>query len=126
MSRAEYTLEEYRAAAAALAPKGGDVPFVCVRCGTVQSARSFARAGVKSEVFEDAVGFSCIGRFARDVGCDWTVGGFLADLGRGAENTTPDGKKHLRFPFGTAEEAARLSAAEGATFVRAGAEGGAL
>jgi hypothetical protein len=121
VARTTYTLAEYQAAAAALAPKGGDVPHVCVRCGTVQSARSFARAGIKSEVYESVIGYSCIGRFVDGVGCDWTCGGLLGDLSRGVEITTPNGKVHTRFPFGTAEESARLSAAGGAPFVRAGA-----
>jgi hypothetical protein len=83
VARTTYTLAEYQAAAAALAPKGGDVPHVCVRCGTVQSARSFARAGIKSEVYESVIGYSCIGRFVDGVGCDWTCGGLLGDLGGG-------------------------------------------
>lgn len=122
MARTTYSVAEYRAAADALAPKTGDVPFVCVRCHTVQSGRSFARAGLKAETIESVIGYSCIGRFTRDAGCDWTCGDFLRDLGRGVDVVTPDGKTHTRFPFGTLEEAQRLSAAGGAPFVRAGAD----
>jgi len=125
MARTPYTLEAYQAAAKALADKGGDVPFVCVRCGTVQSMRSFVHLGTSADAAERAAGFSCVGRYAAGVGCDWTCGGLLGDLGRGAEVTTPDGAKHARFPFGTREEADRLRAAGGAPFVRDGFKEGA-
>ena len=52
-----------------------DWKFVCVSCGTVQSAREFDAAGVRPCGRE--LGFSCIGRFTSKLGCDWTLGGLL-------------------------------------------------
>lgn len=119
MTRRRYTLAEYQAEADSLAEKTGDVPFVCVRCATVQSARSFVRLAPRLERDLDAViGFSCIGRWVPRLGCDWTCGGLLRDLGKGVSVVTDDGKEHLRFPFGTRAEADRLLAASSEPFVR--------
>ena len=47
--------------------------FKCVNCGEVQSYHDFKEAGVENP--ENYVYFSCIGRFVKSRGCDWTLGG---------------------------------------------------
>jgi hypothetical protein len=59
-----------------------DWKFVCVNCGTPQSARDFVEKGKDRDkmiklVNSGVVGFSCIGRYIDGVGCDWSLGGFL-------------------------------------------------
>lgn len=49
--------------------------FKCVQCGGVQCGQDFIDAGVKDP--ENYVYFSCIGRFVKDRGCDWTLGGLF-------------------------------------------------
>lgn len=100
-----------------------DVAFVCVRCGAVQSTRSFLNYGVPRHHAEVAVGYSCVGRYRgvpEGVGCDWTIGGLLGDLGRGIVVVTPDQNERRRFPLATAEEAAALVAARAVPFRRPG------
>jgi hypothetical protein len=56
-----------------------DITFECPRCGTVQSGQELIDAGV-GKTFEDVqpyLGFSCIGRFTKDKGCNWTLGGLF-------------------------------------------------
>lgn len=59
----------------------GDDPmfweFVCPHCGTVQTGNDLKKAGLDEEEIHGALGFSCIGRFDPDQGCDWTLGGLL-------------------------------------------------
>lgn len=74
-----------------------DVTFQCPRCKTVQSARDLINAGAGKD-FDDVekyLAFSCVGRWDKDKGCDWTLGGLfrIHEL----EVITPDGKKHPRF-----------------------------
>lgn len=121
--RARYTLDEFTAAAQAQAPTSDDVAFVCVRCGTVQSTRTFLAYGVARSYADNAIGYSCIGRFRgvpAGIGCDWTCGGLFGDLGRGMTITTPDGREHRRFPFATQAEAEDLVARGSIPFKRAG------
>lgn len=56
-----------------------DVAFRCVSCGTVQSAQCLigAGAGKDLEEVERFLGFSCVGRFDANRGCDWTLGGLF-------------------------------------------------
>jgi len=49
--------------------------FKCPSCGGIQSAQDFIDA--KIEGASDKFFFSCIGRWVKDRGCDWTLGGFL-------------------------------------------------
>jgi hypothetical protein len=56
-------------------PDAKDWKFVCISCGTVQSAREFHAAGVKP--CGQYLGFSCIGRWSKTMGCDWTLGGLF-------------------------------------------------
>lgn len=56
-----------------------DTKHVCPRCGTVQTPQNLIDAGV-GETMEDVqqfVGFSCVGRWTDEMGCDWTLGGLL-------------------------------------------------
>lgn len=48
--------------------------FRCVKCGHVQTAQDFRDIGVDPN---GVLYFSCIGRWLKDVGCDWTLGGLL-------------------------------------------------
>ena len=47
-----------------------DWRFVCPKCGTVQSGQDFFDAGVPIEDIERQLGYSCIGRFNPNKGCD--------------------------------------------------------
>ncbi len=71
--------------------------FLCPSCKTVQSGEDFFATGmVKDEVLQ-YLAYSCIGRFSRSKGCDWTLGGLfhIHDL----EVIDEDGKPHPRFEF---------------------------
>jgi len=72
------SLEDFMAQATALY---GDDPakwkFKCPRCGEVQSAEDLVAAGVDKDDVQKYMGFSCIGRFTDDKGCDWTLGGLF-------------------------------------------------
>ena len=74
--------------------------FVCPRCKTAQSAEDFVDAGVGIGHVGDYIGFSCIGIFEKEKGCDWTLGGLLQlhDL----EIETEDGKLHKHFDLAEA------------------------
>ena len=98
------TLEEFQKA---LKSQGRDrieeVTFRCPNCKTLQSAQDLVDAGAgksMSEV-EDYLAFSCVGRWSKEKGCDWTLGGLfqMHEL----EVITPDGKHHPRFEPATAE-----------------------
>lgn len=49
--------------------------FKCCKCGGVQCMQDFIDAGVEAP--DEKVHFSCIGRFVKGRGCDWTLGGLL-------------------------------------------------
>jgi len=51
--------------------------FKCPRCGTIQTAEDFVDANVSKDKIGSYLGFSCIGRFTKKKGCDWTLGGLL-------------------------------------------------
>lgn len=74
-----------------------DVTFKCPRCGTLQSGNDLVKAGAGStfEEIEPYLGFSCVGRFAKGKGCDWTLGGLfhIHEL----EVIDSDGVAHPRF-----------------------------
>lgn len=73
------------------------VKFICPRCKTIQCAQDFIACGIGETIdeVEKYVAFSCIGRFSKDVGCDWTLGGLfqIHEL----EVLTADGELHPRF-----------------------------
>ncbi len=51
--------------------------FQCVKCGNIQCGKDFESIGLTPEEIEKVVFFSCIGRWKKDVGCDWTLGGLF-------------------------------------------------
>lgn len=88
--------------------------FKCPRCGTVQSAHDLIAAGAGNgfDEVEKYLGFSCVGRFAKEEsheygtprkGCDWTLGGLFRI--HKLEVITEDGAHHPRFEPATKEEA---------------------
>jgi hypothetical protein len=68
--------------------------FVCPVCKGVQSYKDFE--GLVDDP-EDYMFFSCIGRFKENVGCDWTLGGFLQI--HKTEVIDEEGKPHPVFEF---------------------------
>ena len=71
--------------------------FECPSCKTLQCAQDLidAGAGKDFDEVEKYLGYSCIGRFDKTNGCDWTLGGFLQI--HELEVITPDGKHVPRF-----------------------------
>ena len=53
--------------------------FICPSCKTVQTAQDLidAGAGESFNEVEKYLAFSCVGRFTKDKGCDWTLGGLF-------------------------------------------------
>lgn len=52
--------------------------FICPHCKTVQSGSDFLElTKLTFEEIPKYVGFSCIGRFTKKKGCDWTLGGLF-------------------------------------------------
>jgi hypothetical protein len=49
--------------------------FVCAQCGETQTLQDFIDNKVKNP--EERFFFSCIGRWDKKRGCDWTLGGLL-------------------------------------------------
>lgn len=76
MSRITLTLEEWRAKAE---PKfGKDVKnwkFKCCQCGESQTLQDFIDANIEGPYTKFF--FSCIGRWVKGRGCNWTLGGLL-------------------------------------------------
>ena len=99
--------------------------FRCFVCGTLQSYRSFERAGVDEKTRELQVGFSCIGRPTgagpwnpndrerRGIpGCDWTLGGLFSHAPLYVVD--PGGQRVRSFSVATPEGAQALFARDGA------------
>lgn len=99
--------------------------FRCPICGTVQSLASLVAAGLKPEVAERQIAFSCEGRATgagpwpaeqtksakaarrRLIrGCDWTLGGLFRL--HAVEIKFPDGELRPCFDIATADEAKAL------------------
>lgn len=74
--------------------------FKCPKCGEPQSAEDLVAAGVDQADIEKYLGFSCVGRFTENKGCNWTLGGLfqIHEL----EIETDDGEKHPRFDLAEA------------------------
>jgi hypothetical protein len=74
------TVEEFNTALKAQNKKRSeDLTFRCPRCKTIQSGQDLIDAGAGAS-FEDIkiyLGFSCVGRFDKAKGCDWTLGGLF-------------------------------------------------
>ena len=107
------TLEEFRQAVKAQEVAREDYAFICPMCNSVQSARDLINAGAGEdfEAVQQALGFSCIGRYTnaggpvRDSGnpCNWTLGGLFQT--HKLEVITEDGKRHPHFEIATPEQA---------------------
>jgi hypothetical protein len=52
--------------------------FKCVKCGNVQTFENFVALGMSQEEAVNVFFFSCIGRWKKDTGCDWTLGGLFS------------------------------------------------
>ncbi len=92
------TLEEFETAIKGQGKKRiEEVTFRCPRCKTLQAAQDLINAGAGRTIdeVEKYLAFSCIGRWTKDKGCDWTLGGLLQI--HELEVVTPDGKHHPRF-----------------------------
>ncbi len=50
-----------------------DWKFICVVCGNIQCGKDFVAIGENPQQSS----FNCIGRYTKEKGCDWTLGGFL-------------------------------------------------
>ena len=72
-----------------------DWKFKCPKCGEVQTLEDFIKQGVKEP--EEYFHFSCIGRFDKSRGCDWTLGG-LFQIHK-TEVVDSEGGKHRVFEF---------------------------
>ena len=61
--------------------KFGDDPkkwqFKCPSCKTVQTIEDFKKAGLEKNDIMSYIAFSCVGRFTKEKGCDWTLGGLF-------------------------------------------------
>lgn len=74
-----------------------EVNFRCPMCGTIQCAKDLIEAGAGKNLneVEKYLAFSCVGRWTKKKGYDWTLGGLFQI--HTFEVETPDGKKHPRF-----------------------------
>lgn len=92
-------MADWRAEAIRLfGPHGGDWRFKCVQCGHTQSGADFIAAGMTADEAQSRVYYSCIGRWVKGVGCDWTLGGLLRI--HNVEVLTADGTLAPVFEFG--------------------------
>jgi len=75
---------------------------ICPNCKTIQSVQDFYDAGIEIKEASSFFGFSCIGRFTKKKGCDWTLGGLLQihDL----ELIDEEGIEHPRFEIAEIEK----------------------
>ena len=91
------TIEEFHAALKEQDVSIEEVTFRCPKCKTLQSANDLIKAGAGKNLddVEKFVAFSCVGRWDKTKGCDWTLGGLfkIHEL----EVITADGKHHPRF-----------------------------
>lgn len=71
--------------------------FVCPSCGTVQTPQDLLDAGLSKEEAHRVMAYSCVGRFTRAKGCDWTLGGLLQI--HTLEVQFEDGTKRPTFEF---------------------------
>lgn len=74
--REQITLDEFVLRLQAQGVPQEHCAFRCVRCGHIQSAASLVRY-LPPEDAGNAAYYSCEGRYSKDVGCDWTLGGLL-------------------------------------------------
>lgn len=69
--------------------------FKCPNCGGVQSAQDFIDNNIEES--SDKFFFSCIGRWVKERGCDWTLGGLFQI--HETEVISDEGKKVPVFEF---------------------------
>jgi len=91
------TLDEFLDAMKAQGKPREEITFVCPMCKTEQCAKDLINAGAGKDFgeVEKYLGFSCVGRWDENKGCDWTLGGLLQI--HELEVVTPDGETHPRF-----------------------------
>lgn len=77
-----------------------DWRFVCPVCGESQSMQEFVDAGMTREEAQSRGFFSCIGRWVKGRGCDWTLGGLLTI--HSTEVLDDEGHAHPVFEFAEA------------------------
>lgn len=78
MEREQITMGQFKVRLQAQGVPQEHYAFKCVRCGNVQSAASLLKyMADDAERAINAAYFSCEGRFANGVGCDWTLGGLF-------------------------------------------------
>lgn len=74
-----------------------DATFICPQCKTIQSAQDLIDAGAGKDFDEvnKYLAFSCVGRWSKTKGCNWTLGGLfqLHEL----EIVDENGERHPRF-----------------------------
>jgi len=75
----EMTMLEFTNAVKAQGVPLEQVTFRCPRCQTLQSANDLIEAGAGKSLdeVERYLAFSCVGRFSKEKGCDWTLGGLF-------------------------------------------------
>lgn len=82
--------------------KGRHWKFKCPICGHVQSGQGFIdRCGMTAEEAMKVAYFSCEGRWNKDVGCDYTLGGFITIPG---VLVNMDGTERPAFAFAGKDE----------------------
>ena len=72
--------------------------FICPKCKTVITPEDYHNAGVPNDKINGAVGFNCIGRFTKDKGCDWTLGGLFQLHELEIEDDEGKMRPHFDFP----------------------------
>ena len=78
--------------------------FKCVQCGEIQSMEDFEKLDIKEKEAETYIGFSCIGRFTEDKGCNWTLGGLFQIHKLEIVDPNNENTKHPVFEFADEEE----------------------
>jgi hypothetical protein len=93
------TIQEWHAEAVSLFGEGKiNWKFVCPKCRTVQSAHDFLEIiDFPEEKLGSVLGYTCIGKFIEEKGCDFTLGG--AFQFQEVEIILPSGKKRPIFDF---------------------------
>lgn len=100
--REQVTVADFKAEAIRrFGEKANNWKYICPKCKTVQCYQDFVDAGVDPEEAKKRIGFSCIGRVVKGVGCDWSLGGLfqIHDL----ELIDEDGSLHPHFELAPAE-----------------------
>lgn len=91
------TLEEFKKEMKTQGVPIEKVTFECPMCKTLQCGDDLIKVGAGKDFNEikKYLAFSCVGRWTKDKGCDWTLGGLFQT--HEFEVVTTDGKHHPRF-----------------------------